>query len=124
MTRLYHRNIFWTNLFDEQSMDLIASANKLSKHLESDLDNPRKKHEIDIRKLFLIIRALQNTDVITPYEVETEDFIVMKCVVRCPYDETRDISIVFRQNLIVTAWLNNKEDVHNTLNHKRYSIKF
>ena len=60
------------------------------------------------------------------YEVETQakDEIV-KCVLRTGYDLDRDISIVFAiskdgKNIVKTAWLNKKNDKHNTLDKSKY----
>jgi acid phosphatase class B len=60
------------------------------------------------------------------YEVETKgkDDIV-KCVLRTSYDLDRDISIVFATSkdnkyAVKTAWLNKKNDRHNTLDKSKY----
>ena len=55
-----------------------------------------------------------------PFEVETTDGIVTKCVIRCEYDESRDISIVVRDGFVLTSWLNQKNDFHATLDRSKY----
>ena len=72
-----------------------------------------------------------------PFEIEVmydnkkRDYIITKYVVRVSYDETRDVSFVIVPVLdryskkfrgrIKTAWLNDKEDIHSTLNVSKYA---
>lgn len=118
---LYHRDSSkWLKSFDEQSLTLIKSANALSNHMWEHVADTDKKHDIDYKKLYLIVKKLQSYSNIEPFEVEVEKGNVTKCVVRTEYDEQRDISIVFRFGFIVTAWLNDKNDTHKTLIKNKY----
>lgn len=118
---LYHRDSSkWLKSFDEQSLTLIKSANALSNHMWEHVTDTDKKHDIDYKKLYLIVKKLQSYSNIEPFEVEVEKGNVIKCVVRTEYDEQRDISIVFRFGFIVTAWLNDKNDTHKTLIKNKY----
>lgn len=119
---LYHRETSkWMKHFDEQSLEIVKSANALSKHMWKHIDNTDKKHNIDLTKLFLIVKSLQRFSKVEPFEVEVEKGDVTKCVIRTEYDENKDISIVFRKGFIVTAYLNDKTDLHTTLKSENYS---
>jgi len=45
---------------------------------------------------------------------------VVKTVIRTPYDNDRDISIVVRDGFILTCWLNFKTDLHFSLDVNKY----
>jgi hypothetical protein len=47
--------------------------------------------------------------------------MIIKACFRTDYDYKRDISIVVKDGLIITAWLNNYHDRHLTLNKEKYS---
>lgn len=120
MTKLYHREVYWLPHFDSQSQLLIKSANRLSYHLWQHIEKDKysqPKYNIDVVKLFLIVKSL---DTVKPFEVEVENRVVTKCVVRVRYDDKKDISIVFRDGIIITAWLNFRTDFHETLDRSRY----
>lgn len=54
-------------------------------------------------------------------EVETVGTVTSKYVVRGPYDALRDIVLVVQPDGFVrTAWLNDKADVHATLDRTKY----
>lgn len=118
--KLYHRDVFWKKDFDIQSKELIDSAKELSKHMWKHIDNQNEKHEINLKELFIIVNALKHSKSVQPFEVETNNGLVDKCVVRCEYDDNFDISIVFIKDKIKTAWLNRKDDNHKTLNKEKY----
>ena len=120
---LYHRQTSkWLEHFDKESLELIKSANELSKHLWQHIDEHKcdKKHCIDLQKLYIIINELKSYENVEPFEVETEKGEVTKCVVRTKYNDTQDIIIVFRKGIVVTAYLNDSNDKHLTLNSKNY----
>ena len=118
MSKLYHREVYWLSYFDTQSQLLIKSANRLSYHLWQHIEEDNQpKYDIDVTKLFLIVKSLDNVE---PFEVEVDSGLVTKCVVRVEYNDKKDISIVFRDGVIVTAWLNFKTDLHGTLDRSKY----
>lgn len=128
---LYHREVYWKNYFDKESKKIINSIditnpNHISYHLlqhicGNDIDYlERRKHNIDIVSLTSQIIGLQGSTSVFPFEVEVNNGHVTKCVVRAEYDENRDISIAFRYRKVVTAWLNNKNDKHRTLDDSKY----
>lgn len=120
MNKLYHKDVFFLPHFNSQSLTLIKSAKRLSKHLWEHIDNStQKRYNIDVAKLYLILNSINESNCY-PFEVETTDGIVTKCVIRCEYDESRDISIVVRDGIVVTSWLNFNDDLHVTLDRSKY----
>jgi len=117
---LYHREVYWKELFDAESQLLLKGniliSNHLYKHIEQ---NTKPRYNIDIDKLFDTIEYLQDNK-FYPFEVETDNGKVTKAVVRVKYDNKRDISIVIRKGFIVTAWLNDNTDLHFTLDESKY----
>ena len=120
MVKLYHKDVYFLPHFNTQSFILIKSVKRLSNHLWEHIDNSNKKrYNIDVAKLYLILNSINESNCY-PFEVETTDDIVTKCVIRCEYDEGRDISIVIRDGIVVTSWLNFKDDLHVTLDRSKY----
>lgn len=117
---LYHRDIYWEGWFDKSAEKLVKSNFILSQHLIEHLNNADDKHKIDVGELYSIINSLRHTKKLEPFEVEVEDNKVVKCVVRTRYDDDKDICIVFRYGIIVTAYLNNINDNHITLDYSKY----
>lgn len=120
---LYHRQVYWNSDFDIQSAALIMQPYVLSSHIKNHLSNPDEKHdilEIDIVRTILILRK----SFISPFEVEVDNNKVVKFVIRSRLNDIKDITIVFGVkdgfNVIKTAWLNNLDDNHYTLNTKKY----
>lgn len=123
MTKLYHRNVYWKPQFDEQSLTIIKSVERLSNHLWEHIDMHNKpRYNIDVAKLFLIIKSIDESNC-QPFEVEVENGVVTKCVIRVKYDDRNDISIVARDGFIATCWINDNEDLHATLNKTKYQSK-
>lgn len=126
MTKLYHKEVYWEDWFNESAKNLVTTECDLSNHLWKHIDEDEdKRYDIDLSLLYFIVKRLSkhglrdnNREGIFEVEVENEE--VTKCVVRCIYDKNRDISIVFRKGLIVTAWLNDKNDLHFTLDESKY----
>lgn len=115
---LYHREVYWEDSFDEQSLILIKSIKHLSTHLWEHIEqSTQPRYDIDVTTLYYIIKSIENC---YPFEVEIIDNKVIKCVIRLRYDNDRDISIVVREGFIVTCWLNNRNDFHLTLDKSKY----
>ena len=118
--KLYHSSIYFLPRFNTQSLALIKSVKNLSNHLWEHIDNSnQKRYNIDVAKLYLILNSINESNCY-PFEVETTDGIVTKCVIRCEYDDKRDISIVVREGFVVTCWVNNNDDLHDTLDRSKY----
>jgi len=118
--KLYHSSIYFLDSFNAQSLTLIKSVKNLSNHLWEHIDNSnQKRYNIDVAKLYLILSSINESNC-HPFEIETTDGIVTKCVIRCEYDDKRDISIVVRDGFVLTSWLNYKDDKHVTLDRSKY----
>lgn len=121
MKHLYHREVFWKDDFDEDSAKLIKSAYRLSRHLMEYLNNDDSdRRKFDFDGIMGTIEYLKTMDSVESFEVETENGFLTKCVVRVSYNERKDICIVFRKGLVVTAWLCDKNDNHKTLDKTKY----
>ena len=118
---LFHKSIYWIPQFDIQSKQLLLSVKRLSNHLYDHIENSNKpRYDISIERLYNIVQGLCRQD-IHPFEVEVDcNNKVVKTVIRTPYDDNRDISIVVRYGYIVSAWLNNKDDNHVSLDKSKY----
>jgi hypothetical protein len=79
----------------------------------------KPRYNIDVAKLFLIIKSIDESNC-HPFEVEVENGVVTKCVIRVKYDDRNDISIVARDGFIATCWINDNKDFHATLNKSKY----
>ena len=121
MTHLYHRTVFWKNNFDSDSARLIKTVNRLSRHLQDYLEHSKEEsRSFDLDGIMGTIEYLKRMDSVESFEVETENGFLTKCVVRVSYNERKDICIVFRRGIAITAWLCNKDDNHNTLDTSKY----
>ena len=120
-THLYHREVFWKDNFDKDSARIVKSVYRLSKHLKDYLYNDNsERRSFDLNGIWKTIDTLKTMDSIESFEVETENGFLTKCVVRVGYNEKKDICLVFRKGLVVTAWLCNKNDKHSTLDKTKY----
>ena len=120
---LFHKSVYWIPQFDIQSKQLLLSVKRLSNHLYDHIENSDKpRYDISIERLYNIVQGLCRQD-IHPFEVEVDcNNKVVKTVIRTPYDDTRDISIVIRYGYIVTGFLNMKDDNHATLDRSKYEV--
>ena len=120
MTYLYHRQVYWKKNFDFESAELIKSAKRFSRHLEEYFDDDAERRQFNADSIMRIVEKLKTFDNIRAFEVETDGHTLTKCVVRVGFNGKKDICIVFRKGLVVTAWLCNKDDNHRTLDKTKY----
>ena len=120
MKYLYHKQVFWKKDFDEESAKLIKTVNRFSKHLKEYFDDDTERRQFDANSIIKIIEKLKTFDNIKAFEVETDGRELTKCVVRVGFNGKKDICLVFRKGLVVTAWLCNKDDNHKTLDKSKY----
>ena len=125
MSRLYHKKVYWCATFDSQAKALFNKNYSL--HLFEHLLYSTDKHGMTMRELDRIIDELmKNKRNYFLYEVQTDIHDnVYKCAIRTSYDLDKDISIVFNLSkdgklIVKTAWLNRKDDRHNTLDKSKY----
>lgn len=120
MTYLYHRQVFWKKEFDVESAKLIKTANRFSRHLKEYFDDTTERRQFDAKSIMSVIEKLKTFDNVRAFEVETDGHYLIKCVVRITFNKQKDICIVFRKGLVVTAWLCNRDDNHKTLDRCKY----
>ena len=120
---LYHRDCFWQNSFyNRMRKDLMNEEYMvLSSHLEHYFFDKTRSHEINRNKLIDCVgNIFYNRRWHELFEVEIIDGHVVKAVIRTNYNRDEDICIVFRKNLVVTAWLNDRHDKHSSLDKSKY----
>lgn len=122
MKKLYHKEVYWKDNFDKDSMKLVYSVRRLSKHLMEHLNNADEKHEYDLKGISRAFNAIKGENKGYIFEVEEEDGRVTKAVIRVEYDSKKDICLVVRHGIIATAWVNYKNDKHFTLDKTKYSV--
>lgn len=117
---LYHKEVFWKKSFDVESASLIKTANRFSKHLQEYFEDTTERRQFNANDIIRIVEKLKNFDSVKCFEVETNGHYLTKCVVRCGFNGKKDICLVFRRGLVVTAWLCNKDDNHKTFDKSKY----
>lgn len=123
---LYHKKVYWDKQFDIDARKIMEKEKyTLSQHLLKNLRYSKaKRRQITEERLSQILYNIRDRKQnYYLYEVEVENGNVVKAVVRTSYDKEDDISIVYRNECIVTAWLNEKSDRHFTLDKKKYFQK-
>lgn len=140
---LFHKDVFMPEGVQRivRILESHLTSYRLSRHLEEHLDNDIDRSHYYMRD---IIRECIDSIHSNPqdgFEVElsTDDgrhWYVTKYCVRVPYGINEDVAIVIRpmfdemskkhdmrRNLVVTAWLNHKDDAHYTLDETKYCNK-
>lgn len=127
MEKLYHKEVFWKKYFDREALKLAdkITADELSYHIEKEhMKNPDKKHPYDFNGLLKAIERIRSNENAYLFEVAENNGIILKAVWRVSYDDKNDISVVIRRDknriFIVTAWVNDKGDIHKTLDKNNY----
>ncbi len=123
---LYHKDVNWKPEFKYALNHLIEREMILTEHLWQHLISKDKpKYDIDYNKLMTICKNVHahKQPYLHVFEAETDDNTgkVIKVAFRTNYDRKRDITIVVKKGVIITAWLNNYKDKHKTLDKSKYS---
>ena len=119
MRKLYHKDVFWNNNFENESKKLVNSVKYISFHLKEHLKNLDKKHIYKMSDIWNCLNKIkQNQGYL--FEVETENGKVIKSVYRVTLNNEYDLCLVIRYSKIITAWLNKTNDIHKTLNINKY----
>lgn len=126
--KLYHKDKFMYKEDIESCLKMQRNLNQyqISLHLLNHIkkDNKRRYNYCSNDIYNAIGRLIDNP--VEPFELERryDDYgfcHIEKYCVRIPLNKYYDISIVIKYNgYIITAWLNNKDDVHSTLDLSRY----
>ena len=122
--KLYHREVAWNDYFDYCCRQLINKRDiVLSEHAKGNFET----RDIDKGYIFALLKYNRKGEI---FEVEKEGKYITKFVIRLPYDLKNDVSIVLRDVydeetkapylLMVTVWLNNRNDNHCTLDASKY----
>lgn len=136
-SKLFHEEVFIPSVALKEVMSLQKNIEtiELSRHFEEQhVDTADYKHCLQKTKIMSAVMSLTKEQV-SPFEVElSKDYHIFgpgwhvtKYVVRMSYDENRDVTFVIAVKhtnktsaFIKTAWLNNKSDVHTTLDLTKY----
>ena len=133
ITKLYHELVYLPSKVLDECMRIKANFNNFdySNHFKRQMEDTEDyKHYISDKVMLEFALAKLTTSSFKPFEVETEvdnkgNEQVCKIVIRVTFDNERDITfaIIPKENnigFIKTAWLNNREDIHFTLDKSRY----
>lgn len=128
MGDLYHIEVYMPQEYIDSSLSSQRTLGtyKFSYHLKKRLFGDRDyKHALNNKALVQCINNLRSSPTV-PFEIEVDDGEIVKLVVRVPYTEENDVSIAIQLNssygcpLIKTAWLNDRNDIHTTLDTTKY----
>lgn len=127
-TNLYHKKVYWKKYLDKAVRVLLKDNTfRISSHIRYSTNTWCDHDKVDLDKLETIMmevlmkeRQSYLFEVETVYDTETRFETITKAVFRTEYDNNKDIVIVVREHTIVTAWLQDKDDRHCTLNPKKY----
>ena len=122
--KLYHREVAWDNYFDYCCRQLINRRDiVLSEHAKENFET----RDIDKGYIFTLLKYNRKGEI---FEVERVGRYISKFVIRLPYDLKKDVCIVLRDVydeeakapylLLVTTWLNSRDDNHETLDADKY----
>lgn len=118
---LFHREVYWEDWFDEASLELVKNLGGFTFHMHEHFSNTTEaRYDYTSKGVVDAILNIRKQQC-KPFEVELINNNITKAVYRIEYDNTRDISIVFRRGFVITAWLNNKTDKHSTLDSSKYT---
>lgn len=141
-TKLFHKDVFVPAGVDAVCNDLQKCLGKyfFSNHFSGHIDNQAEEDRSHTYIEDVVVECLNSLKV-TPreaFEIELgKDYykfgkagwFVIKYCCRIPYSADQDLVVVIRpqykgstvvDNMIVTAWMNSREDSHTTLNGDRY----
>lgn len=124
--KLYHVEINIPEHLLIESLEIQKSLSEVmySAHFLNRLRAVDEKHPFTRRDIVRSLGKIKHSP-ITPFEIGTTEGKLTKMVIRIPFDNISDISIVLSistENTIkvVTAWKNHKWDKHITLDVTKY----
>lgn len=120
---LYHRDVFWNKDFDTTCAALVYQPYILSRHIKERIHAPDKSHDLTEDTIAYGVHKLR-CNFEPPFEVELSRGKIIKFVTRVRINSHQDLCIVFAvnegYNKIKTAYLNNSNDTHTTLDIDKY----
>lgn len=149
---LFHKDVFLPKDAKNSAIILNQKMTNyfLSKHFKEHLDNQEnenRSHKYFRNVVFNCLNEMcsKYRKLLEPFEIElskdynffgVSSWFVTKYCVRIQYDTTSDLVVVIRpqwdkekkefdvsRNMIVTAWINHKDDAHSTLDESKYCSK-
>lgn len=125
MIKLLHEEKFLPEFIIKKVLYIERHLNvdrmTLTQHLTEHINNVDMKHEYTENDIRDCLKWLIKNPT-KPFEVEynTATQKITKWVVRIPFDDYRDMSISIRGYRIITAWVNDLNDNHRTLDLSKY----
>lgn len=124
--RLYHKNVYLPKPLIEQvfCQQRLTDHYVFSRHLRERFNDDDKSHNhVTLKNVLKIINGLKYKKIV-PFEVETVTYggaeKVTKYVVRQKCGRYEDMSVVIRGRKVITAYVNNSNDNHPTLDKSKY----
>lgn len=89
---------------------------------DKDFTNHAKKAAKEDKYGEIVLPKAQDFTNLLPFEITVENGQIIKSCYRVPYNESYDLSMSISRpnNEIITVWLNDKNDTHNTLDLSNY----
>jgi hypothetical protein len=116
----YHKDVYMTKEMISQCPQLYCGNLEETQHFLERCRGVTEKYIFDQDRFDDVIQEIKETKP-EPFEVETnKSGKVVKCCIRVPFDDYRDVCVVFRKNKIVTCWFNSSSDNHFTLDANKY----
>lgn len=117
---LYHKDVYMTRDMIKQCPSLYCGELEETEHFLNRSKSFVDKYSFDKGLLDDTIKNIQSEKP-DPFEIATDDKgNVTKCCIRVPFDDYRDLCVVFAKNRIVTCWFNSNSDNHITLDESKY----
>ena len=104
---LYHKHCYWRKRYDKALFYLVTDYMRVSNHIKYNTNKWCGHDKVWIDRLLAIVYGCAN---------RTKPHLLFE--VECEYD--KDVIIVIRKGAIVTAWLQDKNDKHHTLDDSKY----
>jgi len=127
MSKLYHKDVYMPSELIVAAMRHQARLNidrvQFSRHMQDHFAGRDEKHLAEKED---ILKALSNAKIsnVVPFEVETEDNVMIKYCIRVPLNSFEDVAIAIAVRgddaFIKTAWNNRRGDRHYTLDKGKY----
>lgn len=122
MCELYHRKIKWNKNFDKSYNEMLSTKPYIQYSQHFSQRFKEKGFNLKLFEQALYSIKYQHKGYL--FEVGVENNIPYKFVVRTKYDDSQDIVFVLKKInksvLLVTAWLNENDDNHYTLDRSKY----
>lgn len=124
---LYHKHCYWKKRYDRALSYLVTDYMRVSSHIKYNTNKWCGHDKVWINRLLAIVYGCANRtkphllfEVECEYDTETRYDEITKAVIRAEWNEIKDVTVVIRKGIIVTAWLQDKDDKHHTLDDSKY----